>query len=53
MNPNHCFTMGKCPFVRMCWDGDPRLWYDPPDEFLHCFVDKDEDYVTAKEDMGR
>jgi hypothetical protein len=49
MNPSNCFSMGRCPFVNLCWRGDAETWYDPPDEMLQGFVDNGEDYVSERE----
>jgi len=51
MNPQNCFNMGRCPHVRACWEGDAETWYDPPEEFLVNFVERDGDYVTMREEM--
>lgn len=49
MNPKACFTYGKCPFLRLCYEGDPEVWYEPSDILLDNFEPKGEDYVTVRE----
>ena len=49
MNPKACYTYGKCPFLRLCWEGDPDTWYKPSDILLDNFQAKGDDYVTVRE----
>ena len=49
MNPKACYTYGKCPFLKLCYEGDPERWYEPGDILLDSFHAKGEDYVTVRE----
>jgi hypothetical protein len=60
MNCKSCYTMKKCPFIRLCYDGEPSTWYDPHPALLYLddeeeqsgYKRKKKDYVTlAREEM--
>jgi hypothetical protein len=48
-NPKACYSYGKCPFIKLCYEGDPERWYEPNDQQLDRFVAKGEDYVSVRQ----
>lgn len=49
MNPQNCFKMGRCPFVKLCWEGDASRWWEPDGDMLESYEEKTEDYVSMRE----
>lgn len=49
MNPSACHLMGKCPFVDLCWHGNPKEWYLPHNGLLNNFDPRPADYVSVKQ----
>jgi len=48
MNPTHCFSYGTCPFLKLCWNGNPAKWYEPHMGLLFDFNPRPADYVSVK-----
>lgn len=49
MNPKACFTYGKCPFFRLCYEGNPARWWEPGDVLLDKFRARPKDYVSVRQ----
>ena len=49
MNPESCFTYGKCPFLMACHSTSPEKWFNPSMENLSRFVQRKPDYVDTKD----
>lgn len=49
MNPNECYNMGKCPFIKLCYGGDPERWWEPPTSLLDTYEARDADYVNVRQ----
>jgi hypothetical protein len=50
MNTDSCFDYGRCPFIRLCYTGQPEFWHDPAEELTMNFVPRPRDYVMEKEE---
>ena len=53
MNQKACYNMGKCPFIPLCYGGDPIEWYNPPAHLLQPFKTRKPDYVRDIEKMQK
>lgn len=52
MAPDQCFARGRCPYIDLCWNGDPNMWYSPAEDMLMRYKPRRDDYVTlAREEM--
>jgi len=48
MRPKSCFTYGPCPYLDLCWTGDPGKWYHPnPGLLMGRFKYRPDDYVDT------
>jgi len=52
-NEENCFSYGRCPFLHLCWEGDPEEWFNPPMENLCQFEPRPGDYVNDIEKMQK
>lgn len=52
-NPAQCHNMGRCPYINLCFKGDPEKWYEPDDLLLERYEPQEPDYVDklAKEEI--
>jgi len=49
MNTKACYNMGRCPFIKLCFDGDAVKWYEPGDLLLgDTYRPRPEDYVSVR-----
>src|SRR3990172_2668851 len=49
MRTDACFDFGRCPYMRLCYSGDPEFWFDPLEELTMNFIPRAADYVTRME----
>ena len=50
MRTDACFDYGRCPYIRLCYSGNPEFWYEPAEELTQTFVPRPKDYVMEREE---
>jgi hypothetical protein len=48
MNPRACYNMGRCPYIKLCYGGDPERWWEPGEELTMAYRACEPDYVSEK-----